>query len=248
MRKMPELQTGAKQQKMTTTFLGYNHKEIIEDGEMYDMKNLSGDLYPLLAPRKKRAHTSFKVGTVDDPLTGIDGRDQLTFIVGEDVYWNFTKVQGLTVSMAEGMYPKKIVNFGACVLIFPDKKYFNTVNLDDYGDIDRLFSVNGQSVSVTMCRGDGTDYDMSQLNPGVNPPASYTNGTFWIDQSGKDDVLKQYSTSEGWVEVATTYVKISASNIRASFWTASALTSRKAVSWALSDATAPARPQRSRAF
>lgn len=41
--------------EMTRTFLGYNHNPIINDGEMYDMKNLSSDCFPLLAPRKKRS-------------------------------------------------------------------------------------------------------------------------------------------------------------------------------------------------
>jgi hypothetical protein len=141
---MTMLQEGQKQQKMTTTFQGYNHSPVIADGEMYDMENLSGDQYPLMTVRKKRAYTSFAYEgqggvVIDDPLTGIDGRDELTVVVGTDVYWNFIKVSGLSVSDATNMCPKQIVNFGAYVLIFPDKKYFNTINLTDYGSIDRLF-------------------------------------------------------------------------------------------------------------
>ena len=211
---MAQLTEGRKQTKMTTTFGGYNHNEIILDGEMYDMQNLSGDQYPLMTIRKKRAYTSFNVGGVDDPLTGIDGRDELTFIVGTDVYWNFTKVSGLTVSDAANMCPKKIVNFGAYVLIYPDKKYFNTVNLADYGTIDRLYSLQGQNVTLTMCRGDGTDYDMTQITVSATAPASPTNGQLWIDQSGDNDVLRQWTSStEEWVEIATTFVKIGASGI-----------------------------------
>ena len=219
MRRTPQLNPGNRQEKMTTTFLGYNHKEILLDGEMHDMQNLTGDLYPACAPRKKRAYTSFAYEgqggvVIDDPLTGIDGRDELTVIVGTDVYWNFIKVDGLSVSDATNMCPKQIVNFGAYVLIYPDKKYFNTINLTDYGSIDRLFSIGGASVSLTMCRGDGTDYDMSQITVSSTAPSSPTNGKLWIDQSGDNDVLRQWtdSTSE-WVEVATTYVKISATGI-----------------------------------
>jgi hypothetical protein len=211
---MQPLTNGAKQQKMTTTFKGYNHNEIIEDGELYDMKNLSGDLFPLMAQRRQRASASFAAGAVDDPLTGIDGRDQLTFVLGTDVYYNFTKVPGLSVSDDEAMCPKKIVNFGAIVCIWPDKVYFNTVNLEDYGSIDRLFSVSGASISLTMCRGDGTNYDMSQITVSSTAPSNPTNGKLWIDQSGDNDVLRQWSSAlEEWVEVATTFVKISASGI-----------------------------------
>jgi len=212
--KLPQQTPGQREQRMTSTFRGYNRAEILADGEMYDMKNLSGDRYPALSPRKKRAWTSFAVGGVSDTLTGIDGRDQLTYVLGTKVYWNFEEVSGLTVSAAANMCPKQIVNFGAYVCIFPDKKYFNTVNLSDYGDIDRLFSVSGQNVSLTMCRGDGTDYDMTQITVSSSAPASPTNGQMWIDQSGDNDVLRQYTSStQEWVEVATTYVKISATGI-----------------------------------
>jgi hypothetical protein len=214
MRKMPQLQNGAKQKKMTTTFMGYNHHEIIEDGEMYDMKNLSGDLYPLMAQRRKRVTASFAHGNVDDPLTGINGRDQLTFILGTDVYYNFTKVTGLTVSDDPSMCPKKIVNFGAYVCIWPDKKYFNTIQLTDCGNIDRLFSASGQNVGISLCRADGTDYDMTQITVSATEPSDPTNGKLWIDQSGDEDILRQYSSAYGdWIEVATTFLKISASGI-----------------------------------
>ena len=59
MRRMQQLPLGNQQAKMTTIFMGYNHQEIILDGEMYDMKNLGGDQYPLMTQRKKRAYTSF---------------------------------------------------------------------------------------------------------------------------------------------------------------------------------------------
>jgi hypothetical protein len=213
---LPELQVTQKNVLSTTTFLGYNHQEIIQDGEMYDMKNLSGDKYPLLSLRKKRAKTCFEYAGEEDPLLGINGRDQLTFILGSKVYWNFLEVEGLSVSTAENMQPKKIVNFGAYVCIFPDKKYFNTVNLSDCGSMEKNWDTIGNAVGLSMCRGDGTDYDMTQIAISTTAPTSPTNGKLWIDQSGDNDVLRQYSSAtETWTEVATTYVKISATNIGA---------------------------------
>ena len=40
--------------QITKTFLGYNHRPVIEDGEFYDTKNLTCDKWPLMSPRKKR--------------------------------------------------------------------------------------------------------------------------------------------------------------------------------------------------
>ena len=41
--RMGMIQEGQQSVLQTTTFLGYNHNDIIGDGEMYDMLNLSGD-------------------------------------------------------------------------------------------------------------------------------------------------------------------------------------------------------------
>ena len=215
MRELPQLQPGNRQTVLTTSWRGYNHNEVIEDGEMYDMENMSDEMYPVLAPRRKRGITSLDVeGSDPVPLNGIHGRDQLVFIRGTEVFYNLLKVTGLSVSADTSMLPKKIVSMGAYVCIFPDKVYFNTANLNEYGSMDRLFSANGTNVSLTMCRGDGTDYDMTAIAIGTTPPANPANGALWIDQSGADDVLRQYySATEDWIEVATTYVKISATGI-----------------------------------
>ena len=51
MRKMTQLVDVPKSTQTTTAFTGYNHQEIINDGEMYDTKNLCSDIYPSLSPR-----------------------------------------------------------------------------------------------------------------------------------------------------------------------------------------------------
>jgi len=215
MRKMQQLTPGNRTVQMTSAFLGYNHREIIADGEMFDMQNMSDDMYPLLTPRRKRGITSWDVsGQTAVPLTGLHGRDQLVHIRGTQVFYNFTQVEGISVSTDSNMLPKKIISFGAYVLIFPDKVYFNTVHLADCGSIDRLYSVTGSSVSATLCRNDGTNYDMANIATGSTAPANPNNGDLWIDQSGDADMLRQYSSATGeWVEVPTTYIKLSASGM-----------------------------------
>lgn len=211
MNRLPELAAAQQQTLMTTTFLGYNHREIIQDGETYEEMNLTGDEYPVLGTRKARGiFNPYAESHPEFLFSGIAGRDNLIYIQAGQVYYNFVPVTGLTVSESSSMLPKKIVSFGAYVCIWPDKVYFNTVNLSDHGSMDRLWSAGGGSVSLSMCRGDGTDYDMTAISVGPTAPASPTNGQLWIDQSGDNDVLRQYATSTGeWVEVPSTYVKIS---------------------------------------
>ena len=215
MKRMPQIPEVQKSIRMTTTFSGYNHNEVINDGEMFNQENLSGHLYPVLAPRRKRGITSLDVSGQDPvPLTGIHGRDQLVFIRGTAVYYNNVPVDGLTVSASVDMLPKKIVSMGAYVCIWPDKVYFNTVDLTDRGSMQRTFTASGENVSAVMCRGDGTNYDMTQISTGDTPPTGPVNNQLWLDTSGENDVLRQYSlTMMDWIEVPSTYVKLSATGI-----------------------------------
>ena len=215
MKKQPQLTPYQQSTQMTSAFYGYNHNRIISDGEMFDMQNMSGDRYPLLSLRKKRGISSYDVSGQDPvPLTGIHGRDNLVFIRGTKVFWNFNEVEGLAVSADAGMLPKKIVSMGAYVCIWPDCVYFNTADLNDYGSMGRTWTMDGTDISLTMCRGDGTNYDMTQITVSDTPPEDPENGAFWIDQTGDVDVLRQYVEYTGeWQEVATTYVKISATGI-----------------------------------
>ena len=215
MKKMQQLQPGVQSINMTSAFRGYNHNEIISDGEMYDMQNLSGDRYPMLTLRAKRGISSYDVsGETPVPLTGIHGRDQLVYVRGQKVYYDFAEIVGLQVSDAEGLCPKKIVSMGAYVCIWPDRVYFNTANLSDYGSMNRTWQGDGDEISLIMCRGDGTNYDMSEITVSPTEPADPTNGQLWLDQSGSNDVLRQYTSyTMEWVEIATTYVKIGCTGI-----------------------------------
>lgn len=215
MNELTELGSYQQQILMTTTFRGYNHRDIIDDGEMYDMTNMSGDRYPLFSTRKKRGITDMDVPDQDSvPLTGIHGRDQLVYVRGNTVYYNHLPVQGISLSTGSGTWPKQIVSFGAYVLIFPDKKYFNTADLTDAGNISRMWEAAGDDISMTMCRGDGTNYDMTEITSGETPPDNPADKALWLDESGENDVLRQYSAlTDEWVEVPSTFVKISGTGI-----------------------------------
>jgi len=212
--RMGMIQEGQQSVLQTTTFLGYNHNDIIGDGEMYDMLNLSGDRYPLLSERKKRGITTYESTGRNYKLAGIRGGYRLTLVIGPEVYYGGYRVAGLTVSEAENMCPKKIVSMGAYVCIWPDKVYFNSIDPTDCGSMERLWSGSGEDVSLNMCRVDGTGYNMDAITISTAMPADPQNGDLWIDQSGDNDVLRQYASATlEWVEVASTFAKISATGI-----------------------------------
>ena len=217
MRALPQLTPGNQSILTTNAFRGYDHRELIADGAMFDMKNLSGDKSPLLTVRKKRASRNWDTAGQDPvPLTAVSGRDQLVMIRGTQVFYNFTVVNGISVSAESTALPKKIVHMGAYCCIFPDKVYFNTVSVSDCGSMERLYTMAGTSVEMEMCRGDGTDYSAGEITKSDTEPADPDNGALWLDTSGDNDVLRQFAEATGeWVEIATTYVKIAATGIGA---------------------------------
>lgn len=218
--KFPDLPTWETSKLFTQAFLGLNRGLSIADGEMADMRNLTADQYPVLSTRAHRGlHRWRKDGVLQEATlgaapSGMLGTDRLIVCSGEDVLVD-GEVMPVKVSADESMQPKHMVSMGAYVCIWPDKVYFNLANPDDYGSMGSAWEAEeGASISAMMCRKDGTDYDLTEIMISKDPPNEPANLDFWLDTSGENDILKQYSTIyKQWVEVATTYIKIQATGI-----------------------------------
>lgn len=188
---------------MVDVFKGYNHNLRIGEGEFYDMKNLSSDSYPVLSPRHKRG-----VHAAPSIPQGLIAKDSLCYVDGGDFIINEYRVpMGLTVDEK----PKTLISMGAYVIIMPDKKYVNTADLTDYGSIEATVTTSS-TVTFELCKLDGVGYEGAVIQP--TAPTSPANMDLWIDTSSTPHTLKQYSaTSDMWVSIATTYIKISAAGI-----------------------------------
>ena len=209
--KLRELQTS---RKMVDTFKGYNHNLRISDEEFFDMKNMTSDYYPVLSPRKKRGVHSYPSSP-----QGLIAKDSLCYVDGTKFVINGYEVE-MGLSTEEDDCPKKLVSMGAYVIILPDKKYINTKDLTDFGNIEAEVKTT-TPVSFTLCKLDGAEYkvDSSQPEEPTAPDGgTIANGTLWVDTSTVPHSLKQWSESSAmWVSVATTYVKIEATGIGAPF-------------------------------
>lgn len=209
----PKLNEIATSTQNVDTFLGYNHNLRIRENEFYDMKNLTSTYYPVLSPRTKRG----KYLTATNPQ-GMIAKDSLCYIDGQYFCMNEYRID-MGLSTAEENCPKQLVSMGAYVIIMPDKKYINTLDLTDFGNIEAFYpGVEGQLVTASyeMCKVDGTEYTGVTKSPSA--PEEPTNMQLWIDTSSTPHILKQYSkTNEVWVQIPTTYIKISAPNIASAF-------------------------------
>ena len=213
--KYPTLYAKENSRQMVDIFKGYNHNLRIGDGEFFDMKNMTSDYYPVLSPRGKR-------GVYASPAlpTGMIAKDALCYVDGSKFVINQKEID-----MGLNEEPKQLISMGAYVIIWPDKKYINTEDLTDFGNIEAFYpGVEGQTVlaSYEMCNIGGTVYTGAiQSNTAPEGPEGSDgpeNMQLWIDTSTTPHTLKQYSkTSAVWTPIATTYVKISAPNIAQSF-------------------------------
>jgi hypothetical protein len=190
---------------MIEVFGGYNHNLRINDGEFYDMVNMTSDNYPILSPRKAR-ETFIK----SQNLTGMTSKDVLCYVDGQNIV-----IGEDVIDMGLSDEPKTLVSMASYVIILPDKKFINTANLDDHGDIEAETSTTVQT-TFTICKVDGAEYDKLDFSP--TAPTNPKNMDLWIDTSTTPNSLKQYSeNSKTWVSVASTYIKISSVGIGKDF-------------------------------
>ena len=203
--RFPILREQQASRQMVDTFRGYNHNLRISDGEFFDMKNMTSDHYPVLSPRKKRG-----VYTSPNSPTGLIAKDALCYVDGTKFVINEHPVD-----MNLNDEPKQLISMGAYVIIMPDKKWINTLDITEFGNIEASYT-SESDVTFSLCAVDGADYE--DMTVSASEPADPENMALWIDTSSTPHTLKQYSaTSSMWVQIATTYVKISCPGIGKAF-------------------------------
>lgn len=138
---IPRLEEHATYREVTDTFAGYNHNAKIADGEFFDTRNLTSQYYPLMSNRKKRGY----IKDLYDP-GGILDKVHLAYVDEGILYLNdqATALQGLMPG------EKQMVPFGAYIVIFPDNKYYNTADPDDYGDMNVIFPTEAMRAANTQ--------------------------------------------------------------------------------------------------
>ena len=207
--KYPKLQPTVTSRSIVDTFLGYNHNARISDGEFYDMRNLVSDVSPVLSPRKARG-LFLQSGNVQ----GMIAKDSLCYIDGSYFVMNAYRVD-MGLSTADDDCPKQLISMGAYVIILPDKKYINTANLTDWGNIDAEVTTTA-AVTFTPSMQDGTAFSPNYIQP--TEPEGPENMALWMDTSATPHSLKQWSESAGmWSSIATTYVRIQCPGIGKAF-------------------------------
>lgn len=104
--------------QIQNSFGGINHTETAANGTIYDMRNLSSEHMPLIAPRAPRYHTQ----TLTTP-NGIFADDRMFLVDGESLF-----VDGVSVGTVANS-PKTFCGVSGRVIIFPDKLVYENGEL-----------------------------------------------------------------------------------------------------------------------
>lgn len=194
------------------TFYGYNATRSAAETEFYDMENLWSGEYPLLSTRPRRG----TVTQLSNPQ-GMIAKDALLYVDDGKVFYNNYEIKNFSLSR-EGI--KQIVSMGAYAVFFPDKKYINTADINDFGALEAVW-IAGETaaaipVSFSLCTINGEEY--RDINASAGEPENPAGGDYWLDTSAETHVLKQWSESSGmWLTIPTVYTRIEAGGIGAQF-------------------------------
>ncbi len=140
-----------------TKFGGYNHTLGAGNGELWDMQNMTSDLYPLLSPRKPR----YLVNTLTKP-NGFYAHDGLYWVDGTGFYADGTLKGSVTDSS------KQFTSLGAYIVILPDKKYYNVLE-DEFGSMEASWT------------GSATLQDGTFAGESAQANTIYADGAAWAD-------------------------------------------------------------------
>lgn len=120
--------------KMITNFGGIDEREVIQENAFADMQNMSSDMFPAIGPRGGRGKVIRKL----EKPNGLIFNNGLAWVDGTDFYFDGTKAGTVT----DGK--KQMVSMGAYILIWPDKKVFNTKN-KEWKDVEKTWTQGAQA-------------------------------------------------------------------------------------------------------
>ena len=205
--RLPKLSGASASRSTVDVFGGYDHNLRIADGSWYDMENMSSDLYPVMSPRTPRG-----IVKKNCKILGMVSNNGLCYVEGS----NFIRPNGTVVEMGlNNTTEKNLVSMGAFVVIMPDKKWIN-VTTGKYGDIEASFYAENAGYIIRQCWPDGSLFE--NVKQSETAPGEPANGDLWLDLSGDEPSLKQWSSSsKTWISIITNHVQIWAPGIEINF-------------------------------
>ena len=209
--RFPKLQEVSRYRDMTTVFGGYNHQISCEEGQFYDMKNMTSSHFPVLSPRQNRGIVKSFINP-----QGILDKEDIWWIDNKVLYRNGKEQTLRGITLSDGQ--KVLAKMGAYIIIMPDKVWCkakdDNSNLE-CGYMEHKTEKTGVTISICEASGKAIEWHDAEYYKTKEP----TDGSYMmsVNSNGKPS-LKVYSASTSiWMTVASTYVQISAEGIGKGF-------------------------------
>lgn len=199
---LPMLNSAAKRKTYQIDFKGINYNLSVGESEFAQMRNMTGQHYPVLATRPLRG----MVRQLDSP-NAIAAADGLCWVDGASLYYGGEAV----AQVSDG--PKQIARMGALIVVMPDAIYYDTQS-GNAASLGCVAQVN--DVTVSLARADGEVYGEYTLSD--TAPEDPQNGDMWLDTSQTPHALKQYASATlTWAQIETVYLRMAAQGIGVGF-------------------------------
>lgn len=209
--KYPYLQEISQYREMTTAFGGYNHQLSCQEGQFFDMKNMTSQYFPILSPRQSRGIVKRLIKP-----QGILDKEDLMWIDYKRLFINGEEKELKDVTLTEGQ--KVLAKMGAYVIIMPDRIWYN-VDKDECGYMEKRTTIpSGEEIKFTLCDGNGAKIDWHDASYYESADVKPQDGDYMMTTTNGKTSLKVYSsTTSIWTTVATTYIQITAKGIGEGF-------------------------------
>lgn len=211
----PRLQEVTRYRDMTTVFGGYNHQISCQEGQFFEMKNMSSKHFPVLSPRQNRGI----VRKFNNPQ-GILDKEDLWWIDDKVLYRNGEAMTLNDVTLTDDK-PKTLAKMGVYIIIMPDKVWCKTNTDDNHVECgymeNRVEIASGEQITFSICEASGKaitwhDAEYYELNEAKDGDYMMS-----VNTNGKPSLKVFSGTTKIWMSVASTYTQISVSGIGKGF-------------------------------
>lgn len=166
-------------------FQGLNRNAVIKDNQLSASLNMSSRELPCLVTRPQRE--VYK--TLSTKPNALFASKELCWVDGSDFVWAGVK-KG---TVADGA--KSLVDFNGCVVIFPDKKYYDYLD-DKFGDVGNgtTYPADGSCPDIDVaCVHDNRIFGMKDSNIYACALGNMQDWTTFVDENGEPSEVGAYA-------------------------------------------------------
>ena len=214
--RFPILQEVQRYRDMTRVFGGYNHQISCDEGQFFDMKNMTSKYFPVLSPRTNRGI----VKSFTNPQAILDKEDM--WWIDDRVLYRNGEAQTLLGASLSRQTPKTMAKMGAYIIVMPDRVWINTNAVNGklesgYMENEVEYLSEDNKITFSICEASGKAIIWHDAEYYKTTEAQDGDYMMSVNANGKPS-LKVYSGTTGiWMTVASTYTQISAEGIGIGF-------------------------------